>query len=165
MMFDSRIISARTLVLLVAALGLVSSACASDQSAGTWRVNVAKSKFPPGQRPPMEEIFIVTIENGQRIVTEKGIDADGKPLSAKTTEPEKGGPLVRVEGPPPPPRMTAEDKLVNDYTLERRVFDHGKQVITMRLVVSKDGKTRTETEKGATRDGKPFESVIVYDRQ
>ena len=33
------------------------------------------------------------------------------------------------------------------------------------VIISADGKTRTNTQTGTTADGKPMKNVLIYDRQ
>ncbi len=45
------------------------------------------------------------------------------------------------------------------------VLQDGKQVTTVHVVVSKDGKTANETTKGMDAKGKPYEHIQIFDRQ
>ncbi len=54
---------------------------------------------------------------------------------------------------------------VNDRTLTLDNKKDGKSVVTGKIVVSKDGKTRTLTTKGKDAKGKTMTSTAVYDKQ
>jgi hypothetical protein len=56
-------------------------------------------------------------------------------------------------------------KVVNDRTLDVVSKKDGKTVLTGRIVVSADGKTRTVTITGTNSEGKKFKSLAVYDKQ
>jgi hypothetical protein len=49
--------------------------------------------------------------------------------------------------------------------LYETVLQNGKQVEFYHVVVSKDGKTLTVTDKGSDAKGKPFENISVFDKQ
>jgi hypothetical protein len=57
-------------------------------------------------------------------------------------------------------------KQVNANTVtEERSKMGGKYKSTVRIVISGDGKTMTSTAKGTDTNGKPFSSVMVFDKQ
>ena len=56
-------------------------------------------------------------------------------------------------------------KKIDDYTVESVSKKAGKPLITTKSVVSKDGKTRTTTQKGTNAKGEKVNNTIVYDKQ
>src|ERR1700674_4244637 len=81
--------------LLVFAAGVVMAAMApspllaqSNPFVGTWKLNLAKSKFTS---PPKEEMFTVQMVGDQDQVTVTGTAAVGSPISMKYEVPDKGG--------------------------------------------------------------------------
>ena len=42
---------------------------------------------------------------------------------------------------------------------------NGKQIEVLHLVLGKDGKTMSITDKGTDAKGKPYESIALFDRQ
>jgi hypothetical protein len=57
-------------------------------------------------------------------------------------------------------------KRLDAYTVDGVEKKNGKQVSTVRSVVSKDGKTLTMTTKGVDASGHPnSNNVAVYDKQ
>lgn len=52
-----------------------------------------------------------------------------------------------------------------DNTYEASLKGKGKATMTSRNVVSKDGRTRTQTQTGTDAQGKAIHNTIVYDRQ
>ena len=68
------ILVAMTAILVLA---LATVAMAADPHVGTWKLNVAKSKFNPGPPPKSDTITFTTQDNGIKLV-EDIVEADGK---------------------------------------------------------------------------------------
>ena len=56
-------------------------------------------------------------------------------------------------------------KRIDDNTYEGTLKGKGKATMTSRNVISKDGKTRTQTQTGTDAQGKAINNTVVYDRQ
>jgi hypothetical protein len=56
-------------------------------------------------------------------------------------------------------------KKIDDYTIEAVSKKAGKPLVTTRSVVSKDGKTRTTTQKGTNAKGEKVNNTLVYEKQ
>ena len=152
----------RVTFAIVFSLGLVGSLLAADPFVGTFKLNLAKSKWPSS--PPKELTVVVASQGDDYLVTGTGTDADGKPTAVKYTFPKKGGPIAYTEGGPP--SGTSETiKKIDDYTLNGTYTRGGKVVETVHVLVTKDGKTVTATVKGTDAQGNPLDHVEVYDRQ
>ena len=54
---------------------------------------------------------------------------------------------------------------VNDQTLDMTAKKSGTVVVTGRIVVAADGKSRVVTLNGTTAKGKKFTNTAVYDKQ
>jgi hypothetical protein len=147
---------------VVFSLGLVGSLWAADTFVGTFKLNLAESKWPSS---PYKELTAVSVSQGDDyLVTATGTDAAGKPVSIKYTYPKKGGPLVYTEGGPPS-GISVTAKRTDDQTIDGTTTQDGKVIQTAHWVVSKDGKTLTGTTKGTDAQGNPVDRVEVYDRQ
>jgi hypothetical protein len=83
-------------LLVLGALG-VGSLWAADAFTGTWKLNVAKSKFAKGQEIK-EQTAVVTEQGDVATVTVKGAKGDGTAISQKYTFPLKGGTVSFIEG-------------------------------------------------------------------
>jgi hypothetical protein len=147
------------MVFLAAAL-LSSVAMAADPVAGTWQLDVQKSKFSPGPAP----------QSGTRVYSEsadgvtldaKSIGTDGKETSLHTTY--KVGSNNSITGNPD--ADTLEAKSVNARIWNFRLMKNGKAVGTVHRVVSTDGKTLTVHNKGTHADGKAYDDTLVFMRQ
>jgi len=149
------------LVITVAVLVLGSIAQAVDNQAGAWKLNVAKSKYSPGPAPKEGTLTVESEPNGLKI-TIHGTDAEGKAVHMEFS-PKYDGKDVPATG------MLGADtismKKIDDYTVESVSKKGGKPLVTTRSVVSKDGKTRTTTQKGTNAKGEKVNNTIVYDKQ
>ena len=95
-------------------------------------------------------------------VTTDGIDAAGKPTHSEWTG--------KFDGKDYPVTGDANSdarayKKIDDHTVEVTVKKGGRVVISGRVVVSPDGKTRTADVKGTSPSGEKFQTTAVYDRQ
>jgi hypothetical protein len=147
----------------VVALTLVGSGvmlAQSDPFIGTWKLNLAQSKFTAGV-PPKEQTVTLVQAGDQYQVTISGKAPDGTPFSGQYSIPMKGGAGKVLAGP----YDAVSSKRINDNTLEVSDMKGGKEVMHIHVVVSKDGKTQTGTAKGVDLQGKPVASVGVYDKE
>ena len=65
-------------LVLAAALALAATiAYGADNFSGTWKLNVAKSKFSPGPGPKSNMQKIEAVDGGMKVVTD-GENAEGK---------------------------------------------------------------------------------------
>jgi len=83
----------KKLVWAMLVLSSIGALWAADAFMGTWKVNVAKSKFAKGRE--LKELTLTAVEQGDNaMVTLMGTTGDGKPVSVKYTVPLKGGTLT-----------------------------------------------------------------------
>ena len=126
---------------------------------GTWKLNEAKSKFAGKAR---NHTVIYEAAGDQIKVTVEGVDANGTAVRNEWTG--------KFDGKDYP--VTGESnadarsyKLIDSNTLEIANKKAGKTTMTGRIVVSKDGKTRTVTTNATDEQGKKVTNVAVYDKQ
>ena len=133
---------------------------ADDNMMGTWKLNDAKSKISSGTAKNHTVMYEAAGDSIK--VTVDGEGPDGKPAHNEWTG-KFDGKDYPVTGD------TASDsrsyKRINPSTLQLTNKKEGKVVAAGKIVVSKDGKTRTVTISGTTSDGKKYKSVGVYDKQ
>jgi hypothetical protein len=155
----------KTVVALMAGLSLVllgsAAAQAADNWVGTWKLNLAKSKYSPGPAPKSNVAKYEAWDGGVKAVTD-GVGADDKPTHTEFA--------AKFDGKDYPYKGSASFdtivvKRIDDNTYEATVKSKGKVVVTSRNVVSKDGKTRTQTQTGTDAQGKAINNTVVYDRQ
>jgi hypothetical protein len=148
---------------------LAGSLFAADPFVGTWKLNVAQSKYSGGQGPAPKEItLVVAVADGQVTDTLTGTAADGSPLLMKYRVPRTRGPLQWLEGGPPSASgitsTLAQTKADSD-TAEFIDTKDGKVIQTTRAVASATGKSMRVVTKGTDPQGKKYETVEVYDKQ
>lgn len=145
-------------MILVASLAAFSiSAQTTEQSpfVGTWKLNVAKSKFDPG--PPMKSETVTIGQEGN--VSVEGLEGDG-------TTTESWSYVYSGEQETPIKGMD------NSSVIEKRhgnVVEHTWKMngghFTGKGVVSKNGKVMTYTMDGTDAQGKHEHDVLVFDKQ
>ena len=135
----------------------------ADNSIGTWKRNVAKSKSTPPIDNPITSLTIVfeAVDGGVK-ETVTGQRKDGTAIN--------GGFTAKYDGKEYPvtgaPWDTISIKQIdaNTFTSEQKKTG-GKYHTTGRLVISKDGKTMTLTTKGTNAEGKPSSAKAIYEKQ
>jgi hypothetical protein len=156
----------KTLSVALVAFGFAGSLWADDPMTGTWKLNLAKSKIapmPPGQS--VKEETLTVAENGDKVmITLKRTRDDGSVMLLKFSTPKGGGPVEYIEGAPPA-GISEVSKKIDDRTLDMTMSRNGKVIRSNHATVSADGKTVREVVKGVDAQGKPEESLFVFDRQ
>jgi hypothetical protein len=134
---------------------------AADNQVGIWKLNVAKSKYSPGPAPKDGTLTVESQPDGLKI-TIHGTDAEGKAVHMEFSPKYDGKdvPATGMQG-----ADTISMKKIDDYTVESVSKKGGKPLVTTRSTVSKDGKTRTSTQKGTNAKGEKVNNTIVYDKQ
>src|SRR5262249_20499619 len=149
------------LAVCLFAMSSLSGFAQTDPFIGTWKLNLAKSKFSPGPLPKSQTVTYEAVGQGFK-ATIKITDAEGKPINFQYTA-NFDGKDYPVTGAPDWD-MVAQ-KHIDANTVEFTRKKAGKVVSTATSVVSKDGKTRTTTEKGVNAKGEKISNTAVYDRQ
>jgi hypothetical protein len=151
-----------TTTLLALAITTV-AAFGADNTLGTWKLNVAASKYTPAPMPVKSLTTTREASDGGVKQTTTGEQADGTAINASYTA-KYDGKDVQVTGNAP--YDTISIKQVNANTLtDARKKTGGRYQGTSRIVVSNGGKTMTSTTKGTNSDGKAFTSTFVFDKQ
>jgi hypothetical protein len=149
------------IMVVVSVLVLGSIAQAADNHVGTWKINVDKSKWSPGPAPKEGTLTIESQPDGLKF-TIHGTDAEGKAVHMEFS-PKYDGKDYPATGMPNADTISMNK--IDDYTIETVSKKGGKPVMTTTSVVSKDGKTRTSTQKGRNAKGEDVNNTIVYDKQ
>ncbi|HXX45270.1 MAG TPA: hypothetical protein VEJ38_11105 [Candidatus Acidoferrales bacterium] len=158
----------KRILTLVAALALPLVAAGvllaqGNPFVGTWKLNVAKSKFTGIQAPKSETRTVVAQGQGEKL-TYEGTAADGSPIaySFATNLDGKDSP---ISGSHPLGSDTVAVTRVDANTVTSISKKAGKTIFRTRTVVSKDGKVSTQTTKGVNGDGQPINITTVWDKQ
>jgi hypothetical protein len=149
-------------VTAVAVLALTAVTIAADNNLGTWKLNLAKSKFSPGPAPKSQTLKIEAWGDDGVKYTADGIDADGKPTHWEL-QAKYDGKFVPFKGNPDADMLAY--KRIDANAVEATTQRMGKVTGTTKIVVSKDGKTRTLTQTGTNAKGQTINNVSVYDKQ
>lgn len=149
------------ITVTVSLLVLGSIAHAADNQAGSWKLNVAKSKYSPGPAPKEGTLAVEAIPNGYKIMVH-GTSVEGKSIHFEMS-PQFDGKDYPMTGNPDADMISM--KKIDDYTIETVSKKGGKPAITSKSVASKDGKTRTTTQKGTNAKGEKVDNTLVYDKQ
>jgi hypothetical protein len=131
---------------------------------GTWKLNVAKSKYNPGPAPKSLTRTTEVQGSGEK-VTNEGTAADGSRISYSYTlnYDGKDSPISGTGTPSGGDAMNT--KRIDSNTTEGTTKKAGNVLTTSRLVVSKDGKVLTLTAKGPNAKGQAVSNVLVFDKQ
>jgi hypothetical protein len=126
---------------------------------GTWKLNEAKSKFAGKAR---NHTVVYEASGDQTKVTVDGVDENGGSVHSEWTG-KFDGKDYPVTGD------TNSDvrsyRTINKNTLALSGKKNGKVTLSGRIVVSRDGKTRTVTTTTTNAKGKRVTNTAVYDRQ
>jgi hypothetical protein len=156
---------ARVAVVLavgVFALTVLAAAQSKDPFVGTWKLNVAKSKYSPGPVPKSVTSTYEAAGKGYK-VSVKNEPASGPMLEYSYTS-NLDGTDSKFTGNNPNADTVAV-KRVDANTLEMVNKKGGKVTTTQRNVVSADGKTRTMTTTGVDGSGQKVNNVAVFEKQ
>jgi hypothetical protein len=146
--------------IVVAALG--ATTLAADNNVGTWKLNLAKSKFDPGPAPKSQTLKIEAWgEDGVKYAAD-GMDPDGKPMHWEF-QGKYDGKFVPFKGNPDGDMLSY--KRIDANTVEATTQMKGAVVGHTKVVVSADGKTRTLTQTGKNAKGQTVNNVLVYEKQ
>jgi hypothetical protein len=138
-----------------------SVALAAENWLGTWKLNVAKSKYSPGPGPKSLTIKLEATADGIKL-TSDGVNSEGKPTHGEYVS-KFDGKDVPWEGNPD--ADTAAAKKIDDNSYENIWKKDGKTTISAKVVVSKDGKTINTTQSGTDSKGRTVKNTLVWDRQ
>ena len=153
----------RNLLLTLCAVALLATAAhAADNFLGTWTLNVAKSKYDPGPAPKSQTTKLEAVtDGGVREIGDRG-NADGSRTQWEWTA-KFDGKDYTVKGDPD--RDTVSLKKIYDNTIEVTNKKNGKVTNTMKIVVAKDGKSRTNEAAFTNAKGVKVHNIIFFDRK
>jgi hypothetical protein len=148
--------------IFAAVLASAVLAQAPDPQVGTWKLNLAKSKYSPGPAPKSATTKIEAAGAGTKVIVDQS-PADGAIRHWEFTA-SYDGKDVPVIGNNPDADMIARTR-VNASTVKSISKKGGKVMTTQTSAVSSDGKTRTVTTTGTNAAGQTVNNVAVYDKQ
>lgn len=149
-------------VVVVASVVLLAGTAFAQTNIGTWKLNLAKSKYNAGTAPKSQTIKYEAAGAGIK-TTVDAVAADGA-VSHYTYTANYDGKDYPVVGNSANGDAISRTR-VNATTTTGVNKKGGKVTTTGAYVVSSDGKTLTITSKGKDALGKPVDAVAVYDKQ
>ena len=133
---------------------------ADDAAIGTWKLDEAKSRLVAGM--PKNTTVVYTQAGDSMKVVVEGVDAAGKATHNEWTG-KFDGKDYPLTGDPT--ADTRSYKRIDANTLELANKKDGKVVLSGRITISADGKTRTVIVSGTGSGGKKLTSSAVYNKQ
>jgi len=156
----------RLLIVLGVVLlaGSASAQSKDDPSIGSWKLNVAKSKFTPG--PPIKgDTRSYEVQDGWLIVTTETTAANGDRTGVRFAAKFDGKEYPQI-GRFAPTVALISYQPVDKRTLKYTVKDTaGKVTSTNTRTVSADGKTMTIEQKSTEASGRPVLNVELFELQ
>jgi hypothetical protein len=148
-------------VLAIGVTAVASAAGAVDPVVGTWKLDLAKSRFNPGPAPKTQtRAYVATADGIDLMYT--GVAADDSAVNGKSS--------FKYDGKDYPITGSADYdtlslKRIDANTIESTQKKAGKPVGKTVRTVSSDGKVLTLKSKGTDAKGKSYDNVMVFDKQ
>jgi hypothetical protein len=134
----------------------------SDPAIGTWKFNLAKSKY--NARPaPKSDVRTYAMQGAEVKLTVNGVAADGSRVEWGYTA-RLDGKDYPITGNGPAGGDSVAATRASSHTVKTKLKKGGKVIETATRVVSADGKTLSITAFNPGSDKTPI-SVIMYDKQ
>jgi len=152
-------------LLTISLAGTAAAQSKNDPSIGTWKLNVAKSKFTPG--PPIQgdtRSYEVN-EAGWLFVTTETIQPDGTRTGVRFAAKFDGKAYPQIG------RFAPTVTLITYEPVDRRTLKYtqrdtsGKIVSTNTRTVSEDGKTMLIEQRTSNASGQPVVNIELFERQ
>jgi hypothetical protein len=128
---------------------------------GTWKVDVAKSKYEPGAAPTNETLRFEPVGDGFKVSLD-GVNQQG-PYHSEATGQFDGADVAVVATPARQAKFTYAFSRIDDRTWEIVIKVNGERRLLVRNVVSEDGQTMrgvsTVTNRGQVNQD------VIYERQ
>jgi len=147
-------------VVFALAVSVATRAQAPDPIVGTWKLDVAKSTYKPGPPPKSATVVIDAAGKGIKVAVD-AVMADGPMKWGYTSA--RDGKDAPVTGNPNYDTANATQTSPTEGTIVYK--KGGKEVVTVKTLVSKDGKTMTATTTGTDPKGQAMHNVAHYTKQ
>jgi hypothetical protein len=153
-----------SLALFALVITTAVSAWGADNSLGTWKANMAKSKYTPAPWPVKSLTVTREAAPGGVKVTNSGMRTDGSAINSTYTATYDGSSSEVTGEGSPYDSISVKQGDANTFTYEAK-HSKTKYRASGRIVISANGKTMTANASGVDADGKPMTLKIVYDKQ
>lgn len=135
----------------------------SNPLVGTWKLDVAKSKFDPGPAPKSLTRTVEAQGDGVKY-SFSGVAADGTPITYGFSV-KFDGKDNAIAGSIPSGADTISAKRTDSNHFVATLKKGDKLLGTSKVTVSKDGKVTTVDSSGVSAAGVKTHDVQVYDKQ
>lgn len=146
------------LLFTLTAAGIVMAQ--SDPFVGTWKLDVAKSKYDPGPAPKSQ----TRTWDASGKVTVEGVNAAGKSVTYGYPVMNDGKDYPTMGSVPNGADMISSKKM-GPNKVQVHFKRGGQAAETTDFTVSNGGKTLTISAKGTNPDGSAFNNVTVWEKQ
>lgn len=169
--------------LAAAALALVVAGTASAQGSasggdpiiGVWKLNVERSVWSPGPRPPSNLINMrqyAPLDGGWTRFTQTSTNPQGNPtfqigvykIDGQRHPVQDVLTLGRTMTTGEPSGLSRSYRAIDARTVESTTYTDGVAGIPLVRTVSPDGMTFIETNRGTNPQGQEIHNVLVWDR-
>jgi len=154
----SAVLAAGLLVLMVQF-----TVAQSQLFVGTWKVDVAKSRYQPGPGPKSEILRFEQVGEGFKVSLD-GVNEQG-PYHSEGTGKFDGIDVPVVAAPARQARFTYAFSRIDDHTWDIVIKVNGERRILVRNVVADDGKTMRGVSTAVTNQGQTTSQVVIYEKQ
>ncbi len=159
--------------VLVGAAG--AQTASDDPIIGVWKLNMERSVYSPGPRPPADLVTVFQfepIEDGFIRFTLSSTNAQGAPVfqisvfrvdgQQRAVHPQNT--LGAFMAPGQPTNLTRSYRRISSRATEFTTFNNGVAGNPQVRTVSPDGQTYLNVNRGTNAQGVAFNVVLVYDR-
>jgi hypothetical protein len=129
---------------------------------GTWKLNVAKSKYISGSPPKSSTVKWEATQDGVRQTVDVA-PASGEPRHYEASG-KFDGKDNPIKGNNPDADSVAYSK-IDGHTYEAVYKKGGQITLTSHMVVAPDGKSRVTTQTGTNAKGESVHSIQFFDKQ
>ncbi len=159
--------TAASLVLGLVVASLISSLspglqAQADPIIGTWRLNVAKSKYDPGPAPMSETRIYDAFGTSGIKSTQHRVEVGGNKTTISYSAMYDGKDYAYMGSPD---ADTIALKKVDANTIDATLKKGGKVTLVVKAVTAADRKTRTLTTSGTNAKGQKVNNVTVWEKQ
>jgi hypothetical protein len=130
---------------------------------GSWKADVAKSRYEPGPGPKSETLRFEPVGEGFRVSLD-GVNEQG-PYHSEGTGKFDGIDVPVVATPARQARFTYAFSRIDDHTWDIAIKVNGERRILVHNVVSDDGKTMRGVSTAVTNRGQITTQDVIYEKQ
>jgi len=152
----------RTLAVAVAVVAAFATTTFAQNPVGVWKANIAKSKYSPGPAPKSVTITTTAVAGGSFKSVNEATPATGAATKTEVTY-KFDGQDNKITGNPNADTQSYTRVDDRHWTVVSKKA--GKVMMTSKIELAADGKTRTTTQTGTDGQGRPVNNLIVYEKQ